>query len=672
MNWEVWDMNLKNSLFEKGLIKADLRRFGIFSALYAALIFFSTFFGFYMDNYYRINHVTSHDPTTYYTSELYGRCYFPHFCAICAGGLLAVVLFRFLNTPSAISFYHGMPLKRRKIYLSKLVSAFILLTVPVLVVSAIVFVSKLLGSDINLRFLHLLIWTGSQLLYSYIAFACITFTAMFTGSILSHAAIMLICSALPAVVLSYIDNITGSFLYGYSGSVSNLLSYIYITPELLASKRCVIYIIATVILLTVSYFIYKFRDLEKNGEAFVFKSAKNVFVALAALFGGIFSYWYFSIWFKENIFWTLPFGLVAIAIANMINKRRITFKGVPLYAGIFLACVLAVFGGFKYDIFGYERRVPDINRVVSVSVNKDYPYDLGTFDNETHSYLYEKNPVKSEITAKEDILKVINFHKYRVKNHHEQNDCSINIDYTLKNGRHLIRYYYYEHDADREYIEPVTKIDKWVNNRYRPYGNENAHITYFTVTTPLQIRDESSSLIIEEGDPTFELIKDALQKDIKALPYDEDSTLFHGYYSYAGAPAYISIHYRVPLAYADGSSYTGKESFEFENRYIITDGFVSTLAALRETEGFSEIEFTADKVKSIAVDRYDENPEIKYETESPFDNIDTSDIITDRADIEKIINTTLHEYKNSNPALRSALLTFELNDGNTFGHNMTY
>lgn len=665
-------MNLKNSLFEKGLIKADLRRFGIFSALYAALIFFSTFFDFYVnDNIYTKTLITR-----YVNSQLFANSYFSHVCAVGAGALLAVVLFWFLNSSSALSFYHGLPLKRRKIYFSKLLTAFILLTVPVIIVSVIVFLTKLFGSDINVRLSHLFIWTGIQLLYSYMSFACITFTAMFTGSLLSHAAISLICFAFPAVAVSFTDSLTGNFLYGYSGSIGNILSYIYLMPPDMASKRCIIYIAAIAVLLTLSYFIYKNRDLERNGEAFVFKTSKNIFVAAAALFGGIFSYWYFSIWFKENIFWMLPFGLIALIIANMVNKRSLTLKGVPLYAGIFLACVLIVFGGFKFDILGYQNRVPDINRVLSVSINKnDYALAAG-YDPKTGSELFEKNPEKAEITAHEDILKVINFHNYRIKNRYDiSHRNSINIDYTLKNGRHLKRYYYFDHNADKEYTEPVSKIDKWVKNRYFPYENANAKITSFVIGSMLQNVDSEIRFTVSEDNEYFGLLKEALEKDIKALPYDEDSTLYNGEYYYVGAPAYISVHFTTPLVYADGSNYTGTRTLDRENTYCITDGFTNTLAVLHSIEGFADIEFTPDKVKRIGVRRFDEaTGNFKEPTEtledsgSYFANIGMSEIITDRAKIETIVNYALHEYKYVNDE-NGVDYYFELNNDTYFSWN---
>ena len=638
-------MNSKILSFEKGLFKVDIKRFWIFGLLYSALMFFSTFFGFYVskDNYSLMAVNTSQ----YVNSALFRNAYFSHFFGVLAGAILALVLFWFLNSVSAISFYHGLPFRRKKIYISKLVSAFTLLTLPVLVVTGIVLISRLLGSNINVRISHLLLWTAIQLIYSYMGFACTVFTAILTGNILSHLALTGICLILPAVIVSFIDSITATFLYGYSGSIYQALSYIYIMPAQMVTKKCLIYIFTVIILLVVSYFLYEKRALEKNGEAFVFTSVKNIFVGAAALLGGIFSYWYFMIWFNANILFMLPFGIIALIIANMINKKRLTLKGSALYAGIFIIFVLALSGSFKLDVFGYQNRVPDINKVMSVTINENEYFNIQgsspvvSYEPKEGKELYEKNAEKYEIKKREDIEKIIAFHKYRTKNHHgNKAQNSITLNYTLRNGRHLKRSYFFNHDEDKQYVEPLSNIEAWVKQRYVPYEKKNVNINTITVGTLMQNLNNDMRLTFISGSEEFELLKNALMADIEALPYDEDATLYNGINN---ANAYITVHYVAPLVYEDGSDYVDWRNRIMTNTYTITDGFKNTLAFLQSMESFGEIDFTADKIKRIGIARYDN---YKEGGTIPFgDDWDVSEIVTDRAEIDAIVNRLKHGYK---------------------------
>ncbi len=637
-------MNLKILSFEKGLFKVDLKRFWIFGLLYSALMFFSTFFGFYVNknNFSRM----ALDTPQYVNSALFGNSYFSHFFAVVLGALLALVLFWFLNSVPAISFYHGLPLKRKKIYISKLASAFTLMTLPVLVVTVTVLISRLLGSNINVRISHLLLWTAIQLIYSYMGFACTVFTAILTGNILSHLALTGICLILPAVIVSFTDNIMAAFLYGYSGSIYKTLSYVYIMPDQMVTKKCLIYIFTVIILLAVSYFLYEKRALERNGEAFVFTSVKNIFVGAAALLGGIFSYWYFMIWFEANILFMLPFGIIALITANMINKKRLTLKGSALYAGIFIIFVLALSGSFKLDVFGYQNRVPDINKVMSVTINEGEYLNAGgssvkNYDPKEGKELYEKNAEKYDITKREDIEKIIAFHKYRTKNHHGNSAHNlITLNYTLRNGKHLKRSYFFNHNEDKQYAEPLSRIETWTKQRYIPYKNKNADITSVVVGTLMQNLDNDMRLTFISGSEEFELLKNAFMADIEALPYDEDATLYSGRNN---ACAYITVHYVSPLVYKDGSDYADWRNRTMDNTYALTDGFKNTLALLHSMEGFDKIDFTADKIKRIGIERYD-----TYNGGGALefgDDWSVSEIITDRAEIDAIVSRLKHDYK---------------------------
>ena len=145
-------MSSKTKFYEKSLVRADMKRFWIAGLAYGILIFFICFFGYssYSDEY---------------SFFLSGISQVSNFFGFVFGGFIAFALFSYLNSASRVAFYHGLPLSRKRIYLSKLISAFLILTVPVLINFALALL-MISGGVLKIKMSELLIWLYSQLLYS--------------------------------------------------------------------------------------------------------------------------------------------------------------------------------------------------------------------------------------------------------------------------------------------------------------------------------------------------------------------------------------------------------------------------------------------------------------------------------------------------------------------------
>lgn len=615
-------MNSKTKFFNKGLIKADLKRFWIFSLLYAALIFFVAFFGFYINTYY-----SGGNSAEYIYTRFFGLSEIANFFGVLFGAFLSPVLFYFLNSSSAVSFYHGLPQGRGKIFASKAVSAALLLSLPVIINAAIVILSKVCGSAMPVRISHILIWACLQLLYSFLAFACMTFTATITGNIFSHIIISGICFAAPALLLFYLDELCSRYLLGYAGNMTTMLQYIYILPDKILSPLALIYIAATVILFFASALIYKKRLLERSGEALVFKGAKICLIYAGAILGGIISYWYFSIWFDKSIFFMLPFGIIAVIIANMVNKRGITLRGAFGHIGIFALFVLVLFAGFKYDITGFEKRIPGAENIESVKITSGNPYIIDndaftSYDENGRAEKYKSAP-DFAITDREDIKSVCNYHRFKAEEAKRDNSSgSIRIEYTLKNGKRLTRSYSFEKNADKEYFKPIAATDTLKRQRYLLYQNSFANITSVEIcSSPLTA--EPSDTIYPENDCFNELCI-ALDNDIKNLAYDEDASL-------------CTSSFAVPITlYINFTGKNNKAIWPNRTSYPITDGFTETTEVLQKY-GLISQKFAAENVDSIMILHLD--PEKGYESEA-------TEVINDTGKIADIMEQIKYSYKN--------------------------
>jgi hypothetical protein len=209
--------------------------------------------------------------------------------------------------------------------------------------------------------------------------------------------------------------------------------------------------------------------LERCGEAVVFPKLKIAFIYFAGLLGGIFSYFYFSIWTFKTMLFMLPFGIIAVVIANMINKRGITLKGAFTHTLIFTALVLLMLGAFRSDIIGFQKRVPALDDIASVTVIPDRYYGYRT-DNDLE---------KCEITDAEDIKKVMIFHTHNTEKdlaNQKSLPSYVEISYTLKNGHTLKRGYYVNFTEEKEYFESIADLEQVKGILYPIYTNENMEI----------------------------------------------------------------------------------------------------------------------------------------------------------------------------------------------------
>lgn len=605
-------MNLKMKLCKKGIFCADIKRFWVFSLIYGGTIFFSTFFDFYLNKETFGNSI----PYSFVGSRFFAYNCLSNFFGLMAGAILALILFSYLFSTSAISFYHGLPLKRKSIFISKLYSGIFLLTVPVLINFAIVVLTKLCGSTIQIRYISLIYWLGNQLIYSLLTFACVTFAVMLSGNILSLLVTCFLLGIAPLAIIGFVHITCKNYLLGYAYDPTNIFDFIYITPDkLLFCLRGLIYVVAIPVLIIISYFMYKKRDLERCGEAVVFPKVKITFVYFAGLLGGIFSYFYFSIWSFKTLLFMLPFGILAVIVANMINRRSITLKGALKHSLIFTAFVLVLLCSFHFDITGFEKRIPD--NIENVTVIPDRYY----------GYYDDDDMAKYEITDADDIAKVVTYHRYNIEkggNRDEFAPSNVDIFYTLKNGRTLKRAYKVNYVMDKEYFEPVCELPQLKMLLYPIYHEGDYTIVNIDLHNFLD-----NAVFYPNQKITDELIS-AMREDISVLAYDENAALLWNSLN-CDAPLYVDITYKTP-----NSDKPYDSSFYFP----ISFGFTKTMDLIKKY-GYYDIFMTVKYIDAVGIDRNDDE-----KGEFTLKDYTVDEIITEPQEMQDILDSIQTSYRN--------------------------
>lgn len=481
MNWGGWAMIFKTSLFNKSLIKSDLKRFWWVSALYALVLFFNLPFyhlmlaGSEIDRWQKEMLSRSLEVVT-------GHNELQVLLIIVVPVLMAALLFKYLHTPRAAAMMHSLPCTRGTLFFSHNVAGLFLLVVPV-VFTALVLMIVQSATCIKefYSIADIFHWIGYTLLFDLLFYAVAVFVGMFTGNSIAQIVFTYILHFLPEgfnVLLNY--NLQ-ELLFGYAerGYEGVLVKYLPIFTllsgnmhsEYFTAWQIIAYLLVTVAFLGVALYVYKLRKLEAAGDIVAFSMIRPVFkygvTICTMLLGGAYfaglpnsSYSVIVLGYLLSIF-------LGYWVAEMLMQK--SFRVWSAYKGylIYTALVILMLIGIKADIFGYVQRVPD-----AAQVNKVYlGYNLGSLmelekgvaKSEDEYWRYAENHV---FETGANIKNMISLHKEIVEDPQKKEGPRRYIMYSLKNGRYLVRQYTIDEKEYVSFLKPIYESMEYKETRF--------------------------------------------------------------------------------------------------------------------------------------------------------------------------------------------------------------
>lgn len=226
--------------------------------------------------------------------------------------------------------------------------------------------------------------------------------------------------------------------------------------------------------------LYRRRQLERAGDFVAVKSLKTVLSLIAAVFAGMI----FSLFGGYVL---LVLGMpVGFFLCRMLLERRVkVFGGKNWLRLVALMAAFAIFIGLGVvDVLGITRRVPDIDRVESVTVAESFlssweldqvprleasgeeepQLELLGVDPNYHQMLYGM----LTLYDREDIQTVMQIHQLMWKevDARELDDGRwqpVTIHYVMKDGTTLTRYYYPQLDSEAlQQLRGITNTPKYI------------------------------------------------------------------------------------------------------------------------------------------------------------------------------------------------------------------
>lgn len=440
--------------------------------------------------------------------------------------IFAYVSFAFLYSRSRVDLYHSLPISRRKIYSSFAITAIL----PFFLIETFVTIVLILEMGIkNLKYsyvIKLIISTYFYNLVFFIIFFSITIIAIsVTGNRFVGLALTLLLLIGPEIIFGiFNDYMQFCFQTKYYGSVNFADFWVLLMPASAAdscanliSKNTMLFVgfvIEALLLLIFGCYLYSIRPSECTSQAICYKFLQPLIripsVALAALFGGIYVV-YISGSLTVTWYW-ITFFTVAIIVQILLSGifygdfRKVYKDWIQFIVSLVIAVIVALF--FLYDMFGYDRYIPNKDSIeyASISLNSiqgeitNYDLENG-FDGielvyrDSWAYRLENTKIyDTDVVLKLAEAGINNLDPTvsvfeRVKPSDEAIEGEINtqedssreensyvIKYHLKNGRDVYRSYSADIDLTYEDTKKIFDSDEYKNGIYQfddiaNYGN---------------------------------------------------------------------------------------------------------------------------------------------------------------------------------------------------------
>jgi len=385
--------------FSKTLFLSNLKRFWPLSVA----IFIVAFFSFVVPEL-----GSSRMFWSYYTSEV--KDIMPSLIVFCTVFIpifsifTAVAVFGYLHKLKAAGFVSVLPVSRLGLYITNWISGLTIMLAPTLFIG-MVYGVLLINQPVPAG--HFMIWIAMIIFIYLIFYSIAVFTTFLTGKPLMHIFLFGLFNCFIIILYFIVYYLLENLVYGFEG-ISDLfesreiLPVVFLTPVIAIPLMIlsfsplegaadvftsvipwVIYPLLICLMIYFGYKMYKNRPIESAGSVLVHKPLKSVIKYLIGILtGAMFGFPLTSILDIGNRFSMTAFivclalsftvfGVLGCLFSEMLIRKSLrvwksAYKGMIFFA----LAVFAIFTIIRLDGFGYERRVPDPDRVVAVSFSQ--------------------------------------------------------------------------------------------------------------------------------------------------------------------------------------------------------------------------------------------------------------------------------------------------------------
>ena len=184
MNWEVWIMKSKTSCFNKTIFKKNMTHFWPLWALYSCYLIVSLPVGLWFNmRYYLQDDSYSQLQRQVYAISGAMRAAMNPVITFAFAAVMIMAVFSYLYSAKNTNMIHSLPVDRRELFVTNIISAFAFMVVPQ-ILTFIITVFVCIGAHIT-NIQYILYWFGAEAAMTFFALALGAFVAMFTGQLMA-------------------------------------------------------------------------------------------------------------------------------------------------------------------------------------------------------------------------------------------------------------------------------------------------------------------------------------------------------------------------------------------------------------------------------------------------------------------------------------------------------
>lgn len=432
---------------------------------------------------------------------------------------LAMFLLNYLNDEGSSDFMHGLPVKRTSILFHALITGVAAIVIPLIITGLILLTERMIFIP-EIALIDIGKWFIYAVFVHCVIFAIAIFTGFLVNGLFLHMQMIILAMFLPFAVwgLTYgaasvlYDGISSSFIEHSKPVLNATFPYFAINQlyEGIDITHSLIWGGTAIVLIVLSFGLYKYRRNEYVTMSFNFKWLKEILTAVTTVVGmlamGTVVAMFIPVSAIASIIGFTVGAIVAYLIVEMLfqNSVKIQFSWKSI---VFTLIVIIIFWiAFVIGWKTYVNNVPSADEVESVYVSTDYAYytndSIDEYFEEGFLFNSDKRVIDSALAAHKAAIEDKTFPSI----YDGEETAYLEMQYKMEDGSVVSRTF-----KTLEYnSEAVQIVDKLTANKYDINSDFLANIKQHPEMTELWLfntLDADSSLIEDYKDKADELMQ---------------------------------------------------------------------------------------------------------------------------------------------------------------------
>lgn len=381
-------------------------------------------------------------------------------CGVVGGLLVGAAVCSHLYAGRSANFMAALPVRRECVFFSHYLSGLAMIVLPNVVNFLLTLCVEAAGGGLSIR--PLLFWLAAVTADEFFFFTFALLVGMFAGHTLSQVAFYGIFNGIVAALYGITMVLTAELYYGFVGfdydvwehavgwltpayklaAVAPNYQFYYVEGAQFAVKNLwylPVYVGVGVVFTLLALLLYRRRHMETAGDVVSVKAVRPVFKYAVAVCSGLFL-GYLTALILGGSELLMMILMVVWAVAGYFIAQMLLDKSVRVFkkwkgAAVVALCFAAVFVVVCMDLTGFEKRVPKVEDVESVSIS-------GLWEDAIDI----SGTVRATVTDSEIIGHITDLHRAVVERHGSNvpfgsHTTDLHLTYHLKNGTTMSRSY---------------------------------------------------------------------------------------------------------------------------------------------------------------------------------------------------------------------------------------